>query len=194
MLRPAFLAFGLLLSSSTAFGQSAAADSQTLQALLEEVHQLRKDVQIAATSARRAQILIHRLYVQEAAVARAAQRLDETKAELEQLRNHRTYQLAQIKNYEDLRDRSADANQRTQLDASISYMKAEMESSVPMEQEIQTKETDLEGDFRTEQAKLDQIQSELDRLDRAVTSAALGRGSAQPSGATLQSISRRKLL
>ena len=117
--------------------------------------------------------------MQEAAVARAAQRLDEAKAELEQLRNHRIYDAAQIKGYEDMRDRSADANQRAQLEASVSYMKTQLESSATVEQEMQTKETELEEEFRTEQAKLDQIQSELDRLDGAVMNAALSRDPAQ---------------
>src|SRR5215472_11891974 len=109
MLRPAFLSVGLLLFSSSAFGQTNSTDSHTLQALLEEVHQLRKDVQMAATSARRAQILIHRLYVQEAAVERASQRVDEATSRLDQMESQKKYRLAEIKNDEDMRDNEQDA-------------------------------------------------------------------------------------
>src|SRR6516162_5521055 len=67
---------GLLLSPRV-FGQATSTESQTLEALLAEVHQLRQDLHAVATAGRRAQILIYRLYVQEAVVARAAKRFDQ---------------------------------------------------------------------------------------------------------------------
>jgi len=194
MLRPAFLSLGLLLFSSTAFGQTTSADSQTLQALLEEVHQLRKDVQMAATSARRAQILIHRLYVQEAAVERASQRVDEATSRLDQMESQKKYRLAEIKNDEDMRDNEQDATQRKRLDDSISYQRKQMEELALFEQEAQAKKIQLEEQWRIEQAKMEQLQDELDQLDRAVMNAALRQSPAHRAGAPLQSISARKLL
>src|SRR6516162_6887439 len=73
----AMLALGLLLLSPRVFGQATSTESQTLEALLAEVHQLRQDLHAVATAGRRAQILIYRLYVQEAVVARAAKRFDQ---------------------------------------------------------------------------------------------------------------------
>jgi hypothetical protein len=172
MLRPALLALGLLLLSSPALGQTTPTDSQTLQALLAEIHQLRQDLQAAANGARRAQILIHRLYVQEAAVARASQRLDEAKAEVEQFQARKKYLDAQIKTYEDLRDRSGDATQRKQFDDYISNLKGQMEALLPEEQDVQAKETELEELWRIEQSKLGQLQEELDQIDRTVMSSA----------------------
>lgn len=170
MLRPALLSLSLLFWTSTAFCQATTSESQAIQALLAEVHQLRQDLQAAANGARRAQILIHRLYVQEAAVARASQRLDEAKAALDQLQARKKYQAAQVKMYEDLRDRSGDAAQRKQFDDYISNLKTQMESWLPEEQDAQAKETELEELWRIEQAKLDQLQAELDQLDRTVMS------------------------
>jgi len=60
----------LLLISAPVFGQSTSTDSQTLQALLAEVRQLRHDLQTTTIAAQRAQILLYRLQGQEAAVAR----------------------------------------------------------------------------------------------------------------------------
>src|SRR5215831_15721504 len=82
MPRPIFLALSLLLFSSTAFGQAAPNDSQTLQSLLTEVRQLRQDVQTAALAARRGQILIYRLHAQQAVVDHLSERLEGTKTEL----------------------------------------------------------------------------------------------------------------
>ena len=77
MVRRTILALGLPLLSPRVFGQATPTQSQTLEALLAEVHQLRQDLHAVATAGRRAQILIYRLYVQEAVVARAAEHLDQ---------------------------------------------------------------------------------------------------------------------
>lgn len=177
MLRPTFLALGVLLFSPTAFGQTAPTDSQTLQALLVEVHQLRQDLQTAATAARRAQILIYRLYTQESVVAHASQRVDEAKSMLDQFQNHKKWNALQIKDYEDSRDRAENATERKQFDDLISHLKSEMEGLATLEQEAQTKEMELAEQLRIEQAKLDQLQADLDQVDRAVMSAAFRPGS-----------------
>jgi len=176
MLRPAFLTLGFLLLPSTTPAQTTSTESQTLQALLSEVHQLRQDLQTSAIAARKAQIVIYRLHVQEAVVARASERLDETKAGLEQGRARCKYQAVQIKRYEDLKDGTEDAAQRKQFDDIIADLKTQMEAWVPEEQELQAKELELEQQLRIEQAKLDQLESELDRLDQAVMNAALRLG------------------
>jgi chromosome segregation ATPase len=173
MLRPLVLALSLLLFSSPALGQATLTEPQTLQALLAEIRQLRQDLQTSAIAARRAQILIYRLHVQEAAVAHASQRLDEAKSSIEQLRATRKYQELQIKRYEDMKDRAENATQRQQFEDAITELKAQMEALVPEEQQAQMRQTELEQQSRIEQAKLDQLQDELDRLDQAVMNAAL---------------------
>ena len=177
MLRSALLATILVLFSSTVSGQTASTDSQTLQALLTEVHQLRQDLQIAATAARRAQIVIYRLYAQEAAVERATHRLDDARSILDQFQDRKKWQALQIKEYEENKDRAENPAERQHLDDTISNLKSQMEAWAPMEQEAQTKEMELAEQLRIEQAKLDQLQNELDQLDRAVMTAAFRSGS-----------------
>lgn len=65
------------------------------------------------------------------------------------------------------------------MDDTISNLKSQMEEWAPLEQEAQAKEIELEQQLRIEQAKLDQLQNELDQLDRAVTSAAFHPSSAR---------------
>jgi len=157
--------------SSPALGQATPAESPTLQAMLAEIRQLRQDLQTSAIAARRAQILIYRLHVQEAAVAHASQRLDEAKSSAEQLQARRKYQEIQIKQYETLKDRAENAAQRQQFEDAIFELKAQTEAWAVEEQEAHRKESELEQQSRIEQAKLDQLQDELDRLDRAVMNA-----------------------
>ena len=172
MFRITFPALGLLFLSPCSFAQTTPTESQTLQALLAEVHQLRQDLQTASTATRRAQILIYRLYAQEAAVARASQRFDEAKSAVDQCQAQRKWQALQIKQYEDRRDHAEEATERKQLEDAISSLKSQMETWSPEEQEAQSKEIELAQQLRTEQAKLDQLQDELDQLDRAVMNAA----------------------
>jgi len=173
MPRSSVLALSLLVFSSPALGQATPAESPTLQAMLAEIRQLRQDLQTSAIAARRAQILVYRLHVQEAAVAHASQRLDEAKSSAEQLRARRKYQEIQIKQYETLKGRAENAAQRQQFEDAILDLKAQTEALAGEEQDAQMRETELEQQSRIEQAKLDQLQDELDRLDRAVMNAAL---------------------
>ena len=77
-----------------------------------------------------------------------------------------------------MRDRAENDAQRRQLEEAITEFKAQMEAFVPEEQEAQVRETELKQQSRIEQAKLDQLQDELDRLDQAVINAALHTASA----------------
>jgi hypothetical protein len=84
MYRPQLLALGLLLISSAAFGQTSSTDSQTLQALLAEMRQLRQELRITTVAAQRVQILLYRLQIQEGAVERAQRRVDDARSALSQ--------------------------------------------------------------------------------------------------------------
>src|SRR5947199_9906508 len=102
MNRTCLLILGLLLIATPVLGQSASTDSQTLQALLSEVRQLRHDLQTTTLAAQRAQILLYRLQGQEAIVARASQRLDDARAKLAEIQSNRTKHTTDTKKYEDL--------------------------------------------------------------------------------------------
>jgi hypothetical protein len=82
MHRSWLLVLDFLLISGLAFAQSTSTDSQGLQALVAEVRQLRKDLQITNASALKAQILLSRLQAQEATVARLSQHLDDARLKL----------------------------------------------------------------------------------------------------------------
>src|SRR5438132_4949622 len=97
MNRSGLFVLGMLLFSTACFGQTTPGDSQTLQALLSEVRQLRQDLQTTTIAGQRAQILIYRLQGQEAAVARASQRLDEARDKLARIEEQRKQVVSAIK-------------------------------------------------------------------------------------------------
>jgi hypothetical protein len=180
MSRTIFFALGILLFSGAAFGQAAPSDSQTLQALLAEVRQLRQDLRLSNLEAKRAQILIYRVQAQQAVVDRISERLEGAKAQLAQLERERVRFAAQMKRLEEMKDQIENPAERKQMEDAIGQEKMQSEDQAAEEQDLKAKEADLEEQFRAEQAKLGRLQDELDRLDTV-----LREDSSQKSGTKL---------
>jgi chromosome segregation ATPase len=155
-----------LLVSTPALGQTAS-DSQTLQALLAEVRQLRHDLQTTTVAAQRAQILIYRAQGQESVVLRLQERVDDARSKLAQIRSEQRNRAATIKQIEDVKSgtETPEAEQK-QLEDSVAPLKARLEAEANKEQETQATLTEAEDQLRVEQAKLGRLQDELERLDK----------------------------
>jgi chromosome segregation ATPase len=170
MHRPWFLVLGFLVTSSAAFGQTSPTDSQTLQALLAEVRQLRQELRTTTMAAQRVQILLYRLQIQEAAVARAQRRVDEGRSALSQTQAEVKMMASAIKQTEDKVSNSQNPVERKRQEDLLAKFKAELESQQNSEQQSQTKESEAELDLRAEQAKLNALQDQFDRLDKSLES------------------------
>jgi chromosome segregation ATPase len=167
MHRSCLLILGLLLISVPVFGQSPSTDSQTLQALLAEVRQLRHDLQTTTAAAQRAQILIYRVQAQESVVRRMQERVDDARSRLAQIRYEQKGRAATIKQIEEMRGRTeTPATEQKQLEDSLTQLKARLEADANKEQETQATLTDAEDQLRMEQAKLGGLQDQLDRLEK----------------------------
>ena len=92
-----FVVFGM---ATATFAQTTSSDSQTLQALLTEVRQLRQDLQASLTRMQSAQILLSRLQIQEVAVSRASQHLDDARSKLAEVEVAVKSEQAEIKHFE----------------------------------------------------------------------------------------------
>jgi len=101
MNRQLLFVLSLLLFPTACLAQTTPNDSKTLQSLLLEVRQLRQDLQTTTIAGQRAQILIYRVQGQEAAVARASQRLDEFREKLARIQDERKHVAADVKRFED---------------------------------------------------------------------------------------------
>lgn len=172
MNRLSLLVLGQLLGAAACFGQSAPNDSQTLQNLLSEIRQLRQELQQTAISSQRVQILLYRLHGQEAAVARASQRLDEAREMLSGAQAERKHLAAEIKQHEEfINNRDNSQTQRKELEDRLPAEKTRLESFENMEQQQQLRESEAEQELRAEGAKLNDLRDQLDRLDKALESA-----------------------
>jgi chromosome segregation ATPase len=138
-----------------------------MQALVAEVHQLRKDLQTTNGYALKAQILLYRLQVQETTVARISQHLNDARLKLAETQNHRRRLVALMKENEELIN-NTEISPASQKEAQkvISTIKPELDSLADEEQELQRQETEAEQQLRTEQAKLDELEDRIERLEK----------------------------
>jgi len=173
------LAMGWLLASAPVFSQAAATDSQTLQDLLQEVRQLRHDLQTSIGTAQKAQIVLYRMQAQQAVVARMQQRVDNARLILTDAQTNRKRLEAEMKVDEDLKEHSQNPLERKEYEDVLPRLKARLDELVAEEPQAQTKEIEAEGQLQTEQAKLDALQSELDQLERVMDSLARQQGNSK---------------
>jgi chromosome segregation ATPase len=166
MKRLSFLVLSLLLLSPAIPSQSTEQEPQTMQAMLVEIRELRRDLQKAANAARRAQIVIYRLHEQVVVVEQARQQLENAKGTLEQIQNQQRYENFQLKRYEEMRDRAENEEARKSFEDSITQAQSQMEMAARGEQEWQSKQMEYDAELRMQKEKLEALEAELERLDK----------------------------
>lgn len=170
--RSSLFVLGFLVFSTSCFGQTTSGDSQTLQALLTEIRLLRQDLRTTTVAAQRSQILIYRLQGQEAAVARASQRLDEAREKLARTQDERKHVAADVKQTEDfLSSTENPATQKKPFENRLSELKARLESLESDEQQNQSREIEAQQQLRAEEVRLSDLRDQLDRLDKTLENA-----------------------
>jgi hypothetical protein len=130
--------------------------------MLIEVRQLRNDLQVAAATIQRVQIVMYRLYAQATVFDRATQRLDQARDRCTSAYAQRVMMTNRIEQIE--------AGARSAQDPSaqevLAQLRATVETFATEEQQCQAEKAEAEIHFRTEQAKMTDLQDQLDKLDR----------------------------
>lgn len=171
---PSILILTLLLTPPMAFGQSTSSDSQTLQALLREVRELRQEMRTITVASERAQILLSRQQMQQTAVQNAQKEEDAAKERTEQADEHSRRLTMQIKYYtdQDNEDATPNPDQRQRIEQQIASMKTMLEQANTDGAKAQSAEMQASEKLQIEQSKLAALQTELDQLDRNLQSLA----------------------
>jgi DNA repair exonuclease SbcCD ATPase subunit len=166
-IRRAFSVMILVLTiPAGALGQTASSDSQTLQALLTEVRELRQDLRVSLVRVQSAQILLSRLQIQEMDVTRASQQLDEARSKLAEVQVVRKSEESQIKHWEEM---PAAGESAEQIQETIDAAKADLEASVSVEQQRQATKTEAEQQLQTGQEKLNKLEAQLDEIVKTLS-------------------------
>jgi hypothetical protein len=164
MRRAYFLILVVFGMTTAAFGQATSSDSQTLRALLTEVRELRQALKTSLGRMQSAQILLSRLQIQEVAVTRASQHLDDARSKLAEVQVVMRSEAAEIKHLEDEAPNAGEG--AAQVEESLKRAKSDLEASTSLEQERQVTAVEAEQQLRTEQDKLNSLETQLDELIR----------------------------
>ena len=153
--------------ATAAFAQTG---DQPLQALLNEVHQLRVDLQTTAVTMQRVQIVLYRLQSQTSLVTRTSSQLDQARSQLGFTQTQKKTMTAQVQQMEESQRNSQDPMERKHLQDTLTQVKMNLERVTAEEQRFQSMQIDAETQWRAEQAKLADLQDQLDRLDKVLDS------------------------
>ena len=169
MCRASFFACTLLMSGA-AFGQNAPPEPQTTQALLGEIRQLRQDLQNVAATIQRVQIVMYRLQAETTLLNHATERLENARVTCSQAQGQRKYVAAQLEQAEARQRNSQSPSDQRVAEGMLAQLKSSAEVLADAEQECRTNEIDAQAQLRTEQAKMDDLQDQLDKLDKVLAS------------------------
>ena len=159
----------LLFVSASGLGQSTATESQGMQALVTEVRQLRKDLQATNGYALKAQVLFYHLQFQQVAVAQVSGRLSGARGRITDIQRRRVDVVATLKKFEaSLDSTEGSPADRKEIEEFIETNKAELEVLATQEQQRHADEMDAEEQLRIEQAKLNELEERVDRLEKAL--------------------------
>jgi len=146
-----------------AVNQSPQSDNgQPMQALLNEVRQLRLAIQRSNLNTYHAQVTLERLRLQQQRVDRLNEKLEKVRAELAEIRSHQARLPEDLKRVEDELAKETDPNRRRELEGIQQYLKRAPEHLV----EMQEQEALLAGQLQPEQAKLNELNERLDALQK----------------------------
>ena len=137
---------------------------QTLKQLLTEVRALRLAVQKATISNTRFQMLIERVRVQQAHVDALGRQLETLHSQIADLKAAKPQIEQQIKDAEDMLDRTSDPNAHADLESRIKGGKANLAGFTQEDERLRNRETALDTEFQAQQAKLNELNSQLDSL------------------------------
>lgn len=176
MRRRFLFALAILVGPAATFGQSAPSDSQTLQALLKEVRDLRQDLRGSLVKLQSAQILIARLQMEETALDHAQQRFDDARSKLTEVQSRETHISANITRLQDTLSSDDSGLQKPQIEGALDDLRSELEATKTEESQRQTAEIEAEQQLHAEQGKLGTMEAQLDEIVKGLDNAGVQSG------------------
>jgi hypothetical protein len=156
----------MIVLAPALFGQSP--DTVLTQTLINEIRALRGQLEATTVTSQRVQITLYRLQSQTLLLESAQRRLDAARTKVSEAQANRRHMADEIQAAEEQMRNSSDAAERKRFEAVLPRMKAEAESIAAEEAQRRTGEADADLQVKTEQGKLADLQSLLERLDRAL--------------------------
>ncbi len=161
--------FAVMFCTGSAFCQTPAKEPDTLQALLVEVHQLRQDIEGMTVASQRVQIALYSLQMQDAAVARATQRLDTARNRCSVADEGRRHTALDIQRLESsLASATVPQNETEAVKQRVTELKSQLDAQTADVQTCQASEVEASAQLRDDQTKLLDLKDRIARLDRTL--------------------------
>src|SRR5262245_30322331 len=145
-------------------------NEQTMRALLNEVRQLRLAIQRSNLSAYHAQVIIERMRSQQLSVDRLTDRLRETRDQIFNWKMRTALEQSELqdrlKGWEDSLNESVDASTRRAREADLEMTKKKLGLMAQEEAWMREKESQLVAQLQIEQARVAELNEQLDALRR----------------------------
>lgn len=167
LVRVSFL--GLLFVSAVS-GQSEkpVEENQTMRTLLSEVRQFRKTMQTAGLNAYRGQIILERMRLANEQVEKMAQKLEAARDEVEKIERTIPRFEEQAKVMETVIQVETDPGKRAKLEYEVKDHKQQTERYKVLLTRAREREQQLSTEFKANQARLTDLESRLDLLEREI--------------------------
>ena len=163
------IVFAMMFWASSAFCQTPVKEPDALQALLVEVHQLRQDIEGMTVASQRVQIALYQLQMQDGAVARTAQRLDNVRSKCSLAEENRQHTAADIQRLEGaVASGTVPQPEAEAVKQRLTELKGHLEGQAAEAQTCQAGEAEATTQLRGDQAKLLDLQDRIARLDKVL--------------------------
>ncbi len=140
--------------------------SNDQDSLIAEIHALRMELQNTAATIQRVQIVMYRLQAQSYSLEKATGRLDMARGQCKQAQDQQKFTVTQIEQMK--KQGSQNGPEQRNVEEAISRLQAQMEMWVSQAQQCQGEQADAENQFRLEQAKMSELEGQLEQLDRVL--------------------------
>ena len=143
-------------------------ENQTMRTLLSEVRALRKTMQTAGLNAYRGQIILERMRLANEQVEKMAQKLEAARDEVEKIERTIPRFEEQTKVMETVLQHETDIPKRARLEFDFKEHKLQTERYKVLLTRAREREQQLSTELRANQARLTELESRLDLLEREI--------------------------
>lgn len=145
-------------------------DKQMLETILAEVRRLRTAVDKAQANASRLQIAVERLRRQQEIVDRLTIQLQETQNEAQMLKTSNPQMEEQAKQMESQIQQAQNEEHRAEMEAANKEFKNSLAQQAERETQIEELQTKLTMQLQSERSRLEEMNNQLDLLQREMES------------------------
>jgi chromosome segregation ATPase len=158
------------VSAQTAPADRQVTDRQINEQLLAEVRQLRQTLERVTLVIPRMLLTVQRVQFQQDRVTRLSEQVDAARRDLANAQQGQRFVADRTKYLENTLSGSPDAQTRRQSELELGQLKAQLEHNNAFEQQQRTRESDLSGQLQAEKGRLNELNDQLNQMDRAIDS------------------------